>query len=956
MLIKESEVKDFLFNEIEEKKEHRTKVAIHEALFSEVEDREKILEEDERLEKEAMAQQSGGSNLKNSGWNTEWKFGDSESDIERVKGEVAQKATHFFASMNGQGPFSASNTSDLRPRALAFTFHYFRTILPGKDGESAKKAQNALDVLERYLPGFQQFQQDIERSNIPLNPYFMVSKFSGSDGGIDESNLQQFVSQEQGKQLALPDGREIPSTSHYKEHADRIANGQSVNRTNYVDKEQIFSMSEINTATASMLKQAITDREKDGYVLKVFPMGENDTGPSLVGSIKNLYNQRLADNNIEQNTRIADPVQREQSMIYLYHYGKMQINIEKWQKDPSSINITAFELRLILQNMLPMHGSQPKTPPDQFKASVKTLYAANGWDSSSNNPNAKMLTLPPLRQLPRGEVVYDRGNGNMGYDHLILNWKNGLSQLFQTWGSKCDEWLSTLQGQGMQEIAQQSPEVGAALQNIISTQSGNRTGAEALLDLFNDHPTWESFNRNHLQKSLASEIRSVNKLRKNQVPLQSFQGGDLQQQIQAHVQQILQIGQTDPNAANEQLTKLSSELVQHYMSGSPGMDWKNLTLALHALNAPVAAAGMQYQTENGAMQRVSNGLTAHPTSRKRTMLDQQGFEMLKTHGYQVGKMMDFLSAVMYRSCHEQKNTPFGSENSFGHQYSTSSGTSKGGEIILTVNYSKLDASVSSSDVATQTMIVDVYEQLSFNLSQKSGSNDDPILLRSSLPWEQMVDAFNEMYPEAGYQFAVVNEPISRDLDMLEQKVKEAINETRGNIKVIYHNSSGNEIVLSGIEIATDEMAIKEEAGETDLIDTTQEAIAQPAQPTAPETEWSMPFQPSPNPTEVEEPFVLEQAPVPQAPTTPQQQMPKSKPMSDPATVPIHDPSSRYIQKKDTKGRRLLRHNAGLGSIEERLQKAANKLDECSEFDVADKIDLLLQKINEGKDVREASHI
>lgn len=84
------------------------------------------------------------------------------------------------------------------------------------------------------------------------------------------------------------------------------------------------------------------------------------------------------------------------------------------------------------------------------------------------------------------------------------------------------------------------------------------------------------------------------------------------------------------------------------------------------------------------------------------------------------------------------------------------------------------------------------------------------------------------------------------------------------------------------------------------------------------------------------------------------QAPKSKPMSDPMAVPLSDPSFRYIRKKDTKKRRLLRQQAGLGSIEERLQKAANKLDECSEFTIADKIDLLLQKIQEGKNVREAS--
>ncbi len=102
-----------------------------------------------------------------------------------------------------------------------------------------------------------------------------------------------------------------------------------------------------------------------------------------------------------------------------------------------------------------------------------------------------------------------------------------------------------------------------------------------------------------------------------------------------------------------------------------------------------------------------------------------------------------------------------------------------------------------------------------------------------------------------------------------------------------------------------------------------------------------------------------ESPVSPVPTqTMQEPIPRQrpKPMSDPMAVPINDPSARYIQKRDTKKRRLVRQQAGLGTIEERLQKSANKLDNCGEFIVADKIDLLLQKIHEGKDVRQTSPV
>ncbi|GAG40187.1 unnamed protein product, partial [marine sediment metagenome] len=224
----------------------------------------------------------------------------------------------------------------------------------------------------------------------------------------------------------------------------------------------------------------------------------------------------------------------------------------------------------------------------------------------------------------------------------------------------------------------------------------------------------------------------------------------------------------------------------------------------------------------------------------------------------------------------------------------------------------------------------------------------------SLPWEQMVDAFNEMYPEAGYEFEIVNAPISRDLDMLQQKVKAALVETKGDVKVTYHDSQGAE-VLTSLGVAVEEMATKEDAGETDLI---PQEIAQPEaaltepQP-QPESEWSMGFEPDPTPDEIEQ-VQLQQAPGQVPSVLPQEEQQMPKPMSDPMAVPLNEPS-RYIQKRDTKKRRLLRQQAGLGTIEERLQKSANKLDECGEFTVADKIDLLLQKIGE-KDVRKTSPV
>ncbi len=54
----------------------------------------------------------------------------------------------------------------------------------------------------------------------------------------------------------------------------------------------------------------------------------------------------------------------------------------------------------------------------------------------------------------------------------------------------------------------------------------------------------------------------------------------------------------------------------------------------------------------------------------------------------------------------------------------------------------------------------------------------------------------------------------------------------------------------------------------------------------------------------------------------------------------------YLSKRKNKDKRLIKNR--VGSIEERLQKAANKLDLCGEVKIADKIDLLLKKLEEDK--------
>ena len=528
----------------------------------------------------------GFSNLKNSAANTRWLF--TDLDVESAKVEVARKAAPYFGNLQ-QNPVSANG--DLRPNPLKLLFHYERTIRPLQDPEAARKSENAMNVLGMAMPklkdggDFQQFEQEIQRYQIPLVPFFMVSKFSNANGDVDEGNLRNFIWEEQNNQY---------SPSHYKEHAARIGRGESIDKTDYVDQTQTFKMSEINTATRSMLEYAVNDRvsPKNGYTLRIETLNQ---------TVDNLLKKRLADNKIDSR----NPDHRKNFKRYLRHYVMMMGRIGMWWNEqypqlpvrmpegaerviPTAPGrLTGFELRLLLQHMTPL-GPTPKTPPDEFKAPINTVFLANGWDSSNGDPGTNMLTLPPLRQLPRGNVVYDRGNGNMGWNHLVFNWKKGLGQIVEKWGAQCDTWLKALQGPGAEKSVQQSPEALDAMRNVTSLQSGNRTGAESLMDLLKKYPTWEEFEKNHVRKSLASEIRTVNKLYDNPIEFPGFRGGDLR----PYVEQIKQIGATDPKAAHHMLMALSSQLVQSYKAKQ--IDWDTLTSLLHAVNVPVAKMMMRY--------------------------------------------------------------------------------------------------------------------------------------------------------------------------------------------------------------------------------------------------------------------------------------------------------------------------------------------------------------------------
>ena len=906
---KSANVHDMLYKEASTRREHHKNVIVNEILFTEADQR---LSADPQSfidpSAKPMARQSGGSNLKNAGTNTSWTPVDPSTDIEQIKNDVRTKSGRYFQSL----ATGVSMSGDLTPRPLKIKFRYVRSIDPKNDPESLRKATHAMDVLDKYLPGFKTFKDDLTRYKIPLSHFFMPGNHASNSGYVSVQNpeiLSNFIQSEAGKPLMLPDGQQVANDSHYKPHLDRIQQGGKIKISSIRQAERILSIeNDLDGLDSKQITEAINTRAEEGYVIDE---------ARLKSTLVRMRNEKLQRHKLNPHSASEEELNDIRTIDQIFKHEVLN-RMRNWFKEGRADDLPIFLLRQIMRHMKhPTRGFL-----DRFKFKASTLHSSNGWDD--DGPGVPMLAIPPIRQLPMPkigeeqypEIRYDRGNGNMGYDHLTDNWENGLGQVVQQWGDQASQWLQALQsGQITEQLKQESPEAYEALKNIMS----NRTGAENLLDTLQRFGSdWNSFNSNHVQKSMFKELETVHKLRKMSAGQTQFVPGvPLRQQINQFNGQVRQLATQDRDQASDMLMNLSSDIVNnYYMRGLMG--WDNTTLALQALNEPVTA-GVR-----------GNGMAP---GNKPNRIDENGFEILKQHGYQVAKMMDFLNAVMGRSSYKRVTTRSDGqpENFFNYKYTTSSGTSDGGFITLEVNYDELSAQVSGNEVH-------VNEQLSFLLGQATGADrDEPIVNRRSRSWKQMLDWVITIYPEVGFELIEMNEHIYDNLQLLETKVKQGINEARNNIRVVYSSSDGKSQVLEGSDLALSEISVGEDTNRAP-----QESIPEPDIPSDPAGgQVTDNWQPEPTAEEAE------QNPVPgmrpETATTPEEDRPMVKSMPD--------NSLQYLQKRRNDKRRLFRERpASLGSIEERLLKAANKLDIRGEMKVADKIDLLLQRLREVKNV------
>lgn len=947
-----------------------------------------------QFNKQAMAAQIGVGDLKNSPANTEWSIPHRTERIKQIEGAIQETFEPYLFSLIGNrqhtikgGIYLPNDNKEYgeEPDAtLVLRFNYKRSIIPLKTSvpDANKKATNALQVLDTVIPGFSKFVDAIESNDIPLMPYFHTSQRSIKDGGLDQQALQNFIQQEQVRHsrqpLKMPDGTPVPSAKFYGEHVDRMKNGEAVRPTyqhGYVRKYSNDYIDEIYDHT--ILMRAIAFKLQQGFA------PDWNMVQQAIEAEKNFWTQKHQAA-IERNPKIQASYEHFYKMKYKkivttfkngclpvkgspgnkdFHWGTLPndkhrpgLPAEGSGKHIVCPALNVDDMRLILKsltvvepNMRGTSTSNADMAPNEFVVpGQKMTYQSNGWDSVPTNPQQNMLVLPAMKQLPTGQVVYDRDQGNMGRVHLTKYWitptGKGLMNLLHKFGPWADKAWKTLQSQpDIEQLLEQKSKVSSkAWATLLGAgKYGNRTNADNLLDLFAEYPTYDDFYANHLQKGLASEFTAFNKL-------------------------------SDPGfQANSPEAQQAKLLTDQFNSGQ--MTWKEYTKAL---------AAMQNHTKTKFMTTLSN-------SEKRSMIGRNDFELLKRFGYPVAKLMDFVYGIMTRSCREVFHNRAGqvTEKMYGRQYSTSTGKSETGQVMLGVRYAFNAPEIASGDpelskmvrrergarhikapgdmgdINRQTLhpqkgtpldpqfsdatpanpIFKIVENVTYWVGQTSSTSNwhKPVFdqLPEGMSWDRALDYFIRKYPGISRQLGVLFEPMNVDLQRLQNSSKRALLKVQDKLE-----QSGHPVTIVYVNKDKQTTILDSEAQAADDFHPNTPGANQNVAPAAPAPAGATPAPIAPSTGPAQPPV---SAPVP---TTP----PAANP-ADAATSPVvPDPMSKQMPMDSNLERILKRNNdkklirnRQSSSDKEAIVKIAqfcDKLDQNHHIDLASQIDNILKEI------------
>ena len=970
-------VKSFLFKEASQKVQQSKPASIAQAEIKSIllDDAEAKISsvKEASIEKEAMAAQIGVGDLKNSSWNTEWSIPDKTERILQVEQDIQKVFEPYLYSLIGgnqvpiKGGISLPDDPESpKPATFVLRFAYKRSLLPLEKvaPQAHSNAVNAISNLEQAIPGFEQFISDIQKYNIPLMPFYHTSVRSKESGGIDQEKLQKFLLAERSRyqQSQIPYSVPTYSDKFYSEHAQRIQNKQPVRATeirSYTRKYSNDDIDEINDH--SILMRAIAEKIKSGYTINwqeldshletekqgYISMHKLDANDPLVNSYTSQFKKRR--NKIIKSFKQGclpqrgDPSALNWGVTPTGHF-RPGLPQESEGKHTICPILSIDDLKLILKSLTQIDKNMRASNkfsllPNEFVITNQSMtFKSNGWDSSPTSPETNMLTIPALKQLPGGQIVYDRDQGNMGRVHLMKYWRNGLGALVGGRGKWALENLQRLRMGDTIQILQKNAgndkqtSLDAWLNIVGAKKRGNRTNAENILELLQKYPDWQSFSQNHLGKSLASEIAIYNKIEKNEIK--------------------------DPRLLS---------LNHAYKSGH--ITWDEYGRQLSKF-----------------------GLTTKDATDQKTMITEQDFETLQKYGYAVAKMMDLAFGVLTRSCEEIFKNRDGhvTEKIYGRQYSTSSGKYAEGQVMFGVRYAFNAPEIGSHDPTMLRMvrderrkrhilkpgeggdvyrstnvpqkgnlldqdlspieaqsIVKIVENVTYWVGQSSSTSNwfKPVYDDlSGLNWQQALDYVKRKYPGIEQQLGVVYEPMNADLHRIETASKRALTKVQEKLKaqnkpieIVYIDKDKTEEVLDAatninIEPVQERQIPSSGQGYSHQFS----PLHQPGQP----TEFSR--GPQTQPQEI--------APQPPAPTSIPPKTPKSMPMSNSMTD-----DNDFVRRRDNSKRRLIKKDIhpDSGKIQRssligNLIKLADQYDQIGEIILSSKIDKLIEIINVQK--------
>ena len=318
------------------------------------------------------------------------------------------------------------------------------------------------------------------------------------------------------------------------------------------------------------------------------------------------------------------------------------------------------------------------TIPDAKKYHVKNdefhipnfslQFTANGLDSNPGRKGKTMLVLPTIRKLPDtvhgkiGDCVYDRDTGNMGRNHIVKNWykskDNGthiekcLGPIFLYWGPKCDAAL--------QILSKLNPDTLFS-GNSYSVNRNNASTADV---------AWKVVIPNRTNAETAYEEIISNKSYDNYAILDK-----------------------------EILSNPLSTALGIYYEYAKILEDKRKKVNKNDLFIKAVLAYQQDGNWNNFSNTVIQYLNQYDKTKKTdqwTKIDEEGFKLYKQYGYQIAKIMDFISCLMHASCGEKiskQNLKVKNNQNiekydeiFGRHYSTSSGKGSGGQIMIGIKY------------------------------------------------------------------------------------------------------------------------------------------------------------------------------------------------------------------------------------------------------------------------------